>query len=86
MKQVAADDQVNSGPYQAGGLDIGDMDAERRPNETESCLEFILNVLSKAFGMKPRQAAGLLTNANKYLNHAIIKGLKGDFEPVVGLY
>ena len=36
--------------------------------------------------MTPKQAAGLLTNANKYLNIAIIKGLKGEYDPVISLY
>lgn len=36
--------------------------------------------------MTPKQGAGLLTNANKYLNIAIIKGLKGEYEPVISLY
>ena len=62
------------------------MDTAKRPNETTTCLEFLLNVLCKAFNMTPKQAAGLLTNANKYLNLAVIKGLKGDFEPLVSLY
>jgi hypothetical protein len=59
------------------------MDASKRPNETVTCLEFLLNLICKAFKMSPKQAAGLLTNANKYLNIAIIKGLKNQFEPVV---
>lgn len=32
--------------------------------------------------MKPKQAAGLLTDSNKYLSHILVKGLKGDFTPV----
>ncbi len=62
------------------------MDTMKRPNETVTCLEFLLNTLCKAFNLSPKQAAGLLTNANKYLNIAIIKGVKGDFEPVISLY
>ena len=53
------------------------MDLTKRPAETVTCLEFLLNVLCKSLSMNPKQAAGLITNANKYLNIAIIKGLKG---------
>ena len=67
-------------------MDIGDMDINKRPNETVSCLEFLLNILCKAFSMAPKQAAGLLTNANKYLTLAIVKGLKSDYDPILSLY
>ena len=40
------------------------MNAEREIADTESTLELILNTLCKAFGMKPKQAAALLTNNN----------------------
>jgi hypothetical protein len=46
------------------GVDILQMSHEKDPEETESTLELILNTLSKAFGMKPKQAAALLTNNN----------------------
>lgn len=32
--------------------------------------------------LRPKQAAGLLTNNNKYLAVAVVKGFKGDFKPV----
>jgi hypothetical protein len=54
--------------------------------QTENCLEFILISLCKSFGLEPLQSAGLLTNANQYLNQAIIKGLKDNFEMVVKWY
>eukprot|EP00347_Sterkiella_histriomuscorum_P006073 403354173 len=76
--------QIQGG--QEGSVDIGDMDYQKRPNETTTCLEFLLNVICKAFNMIPKQAAGLLTNANKYLNIAIVKGLKNEYEPVISLY
>jgi hypothetical protein len=52
------------------------MDAQRTPDETECPLEFILNTLCRAFKMKPKQAAALLTNDNKYLIHCVVKGVK----------
>lgn len=40
------------------------MNADREPADTESTLELILNTLCRAFTMKPKQAAALLTNNN----------------------
>jgi len=40
-----------------------------------------------SFDMKPKQAAALLTNNNKYLTHLCVKGAKGeDFENVKKWY
>ena len=36
--------------------------------------------------MKPKQAAALLTNNNEYLLHSIIKGIKGQYEPILAWY
>jgi hypothetical protein len=33
--------------------------------------------------MKPKQAAALLTNDNKYLVHCVVKGIKRKYEPVL---
>ncbi len=39
------------------------------------------------FDMKPKQAAALLTNNNKFLAHLCVKGAKGgDFEKVKKWY
>lgn len=46
------------------GVDILTMNSEREPIDTESTLELILNTLCRAFQMKPKQAAALLTNNN----------------------
>ena len=60
-------------------VDILSMNVERLPHETESSLELILNTLGRAFDMKPKQAAALLTNNNQYLIHSIVKGIKGSY-------
>ena len=62
------------------------MNAERNPNDTESTLELLLNTLCKAFQMKPKQAAALLTNNNQFLIHSIVKGVKGKYEPLLAWY
>ena len=36
--------------------------------------------------LKPKQAAGLLTNNNKYLAVVVMKGFKGDFRPIINWY
>lgn len=68
------------------GVDILSMDPNRKPNKCESSLEIILNTLCRNFKMKPKQCAALLTNNNQYLMHSVVKGLKGNFEPVIGWY
>lgn len=65
------------------GVDILTMKVERTPEETESSLELILNTLCRAFAMKPKQAAALLTNNNQFLVHSIVKGVKGNYEPLI---
>jgi hypothetical protein len=68
------------------GVDILSMDPNKKPNKCDSSLEIILNTLCRNFKMKPKQCAALLTNNNQYLMHSVIKGLKGNFEPVIGWY
>jgi hypothetical protein len=36
--------------------------------------------------MKPKQAAALLTNSNQYLLHSVVKGLKGNYDPIIKYY
>src|SRR5688500_12939362 len=62
------------------------MNQEREPVDTESTLELILNTLCRAFNMKPKQAAALLTNNNQFLIHSIVKGAKGKYEPLISWY
>ena len=52
------------------------LDAERPLGDLESSFELILVTLSKAFNLKPKQAAALLTNNNQYLVTCCIKGAK----------
>jgi len=43
--------------------------------------------LAMGFDMKPKQAAALLTNNNKFLTHLCVKGAKGgDFEKIKKWY
>ena len=63
-------------------VDIANSDINKQPDDIDNCLEFILVTMSRAFNLKPKQAAGLLTDSNKYLSHILVKGLKGDFAPV----
>ena len=43
----------------------------------------ILITICSSFGMKPKQAAALLTNNNQYLLHSVVKGIKGRFDPII---
>lgn len=60
------------------GKDLGD---------SETTLEFILVSLAQNLGVKPKQAAGLLSNNHKYLIHIAVKGMKGsDYSKIHAWY
>ena len=68
------------------GIDILTMNSAKELNDTDSSLETMLNCICKSFRMKPKQAAALLTNSNQYLLQSVVKGLKGNYDPVVRFY
>lgn len=68
------------------GIDILTMSSSRDPTDTDSSLELLLNIMCKTFKMKPKQAAALLTNSNQYLLHSVVKGLKGNYDPIAKFY
>lgn len=68
------------------GVDILSMDPNKKPTNCDSSLEIILNTLCRNFNMKPKQSAALLTNNSQYLMHLVVKGLKGNFEPIISWY
>lgn len=57
---------------------MNDINDAKDLSEAETTLEFILVGLSKNLGIKPKQAAGLLSNNHKYLIHIAVKGMKGS--------
>lgn len=65
---------TNKEPKPSDGVDIMNLDVDKELMQTENCLEFIILSLCQSFNLEPVQAAGLLTNANQYLNQAVIKG------------
>jgi hypothetical protein len=69
------------------GVDLMNLEANKPSAELESSFELVLVTLSKAFNLKPKQAAALLTNNNQYLVTACIKGAKGsNYEPVIAWF
>ena len=56
------------------------------PTDANTTIEFLLFSLISKMKLKYNQALSLLANSNTLLIHVIIKGLKGDFEPVVDWY
>lgn len=68
------------------GIDILTMNSSKDPTDTDSSLELLLNIMCKAFKMKPKQAAALLTNSNQYLLHSVVKGLKGNYDPIAKFF
>jgi len=61
---------------------LNDIDPRRPLQECLTLLEFFLVGLSKHLQLRPKQAASLLSNGNKYLAHVIVKGAKNDFVPI----
>jgi hypothetical protein len=68
------------------GIDILTMSSSKDPMDTDSSLELLLNIMCKSFKMKPKQSAALLTNSNQYLLHSVVKGLKGNYDPILKFY
>jgi hypothetical protein len=66
---------------------LNDMREGKDLADAETTLEFILLSLSQALGIKPKQAAGLLSNNHKYLIHIAVKGMKGnDYTKIIAWY
>ena len=76
--------QKNKNPKD--GLYIESIDPDSELTSASSCLEFLLISFCKDFNLKPKQAAGLLTQSGKYLDHVVSKGLKGKHQPVQSWY
>ena len=69
-----------------GALYIESIDPKRDLNLSNSCLEFLILSFCQSFEILPKQAAGLLTQGNKFLAHILVKGLKGNHEKVQNWY
>ena len=67
-------------------VSLDTLDTDKVLFQSDSCIEFFLLSFCSSFDLKPKQAAGLLAQGNKVLKQIIIKGLKGDFEPVLLWY
>jgi hypothetical protein len=66
---------------------LNDLNEGKDLADAETTLEFILLSLSQDLGVKPKQAAGLLSNNHKYLIHIAVKGMKGgDYSKMVQWY
>lgn len=55
-------------------------------SSTHNCLEFFLVSISRNFDLNPKKAAALMSHNNTYLTQVIIKGLKGNFDPIINWY
>lgn len=51
--------------------------------ECRSLLEILLVSLIRNLDLKPKQVVALLSNGNKYLAHVLVKGVKGNYDPLV---
>jgi hypothetical protein len=66
---------------------LNDLSDQKELSDAETTLEFILLGLARNLGIKPKQAAGLLSNNHKYLIHIAVKGMKGsDYSKIQAWY
>ena len=63
-------------------LNLRQIDVLKTSEETKTTLEYMIVLLSKNLKLKAKQSAGLLADGNKYLAHILVKGVKGQFEPI----
>ena len=68
------------------GVYLDTLDVGKPLDQSDSCIEFLLLSFCSSFHLSPKQAAGLLARNNQFLSRILLKGLKGDFEPVVTWY
>ena len=73
-------------PSKAAVFSIDSVDVSKPLAEAASCLEFLLVSFCQIFALKPKQAAGLLTQEGKYLAYILSRGLKGKHEPILAWY
>lgn len=79
-------DKNGAKPTPSTAVDLDEIDPSSEPTSASNCLEYLLITICRSFGLKAHQAAGLLTNGNKYLNQAIIKGIHGNYEMVLNWF
>jgi hypothetical protein len=53
--------------------------------QAQNCLSFILLAICKNIQVNAVQAASLLANGNKYLSQLLVKGKKGNYQPVISM-
>jgi hypothetical protein len=67
-------------------VQIDNLVVDKPVAQTRSVLEFIIVLLCQSLSMNAKQAAALLANNRKYLNHILIKGVRRDYKPVIAFY
>ena len=69
----------NHNKLSKASIDIDKMDSQKDLNSWTNWVEFILNALSQALKLTPKQAAALLAKENQLLIEAWTKGLKSGY-------
>ncbi|CAG9325131.1 unnamed protein product [Blepharisma stoltei] len=69
-----------------GALLLDNVEVECPLDEAQSSLEFLILSLCQSFQLTIKQSAGLLTQNGKFLNQVLVKGLRGQFYPVISWY
>ena len=66
-----------------GAILLDELDPSAPLTDAESTLEFLILSCCQAFSLSPKLAAGLLSQSGKILSQVLIKGLKGNIDPVI---
>ena len=80
LSQASTPIQVPKGVY------LDSLDTTKSLDQSNSCIEFLILSFCSSFRLAPKQAAGLLARNNQFLSRILVKGLKGDYDPVVVWY
>jgi hypothetical protein len=67
-------------------LSLTDSDIKLDPSDCTTSIEFLLSSIVLTMDLKSNQALALLSNSSTLLIHVIVKGLKGNFEPIINWY
>lgn len=84
--QKEASVKAPKSPAKSTAFSIDSVNGSKPLAEAASCLEFLLVSFCQHFALKPKQAAGLLTQDGKYLAYILSRGLKGKHDAILGWY
>ena len=94
MSQINNTQETNENDYKklshknsnGGTIDINNINLDKDLSQSECLLEYLILVLCKNLQLKTKQVISLLSQNGKYLAHLLVKGVKGQYEPILSVY